>query len=192
LSSTSAMTDFLPKTGLWSIEPLHSSVSFSLRHHGVATFRSGFTNISGTYDAAQRQLVGKVQASDVTLSGLDKLKAHFLTSDFMNAEEFPTLSFRSTSIENDGHQLKLEGELTFRGITKPISATGSFGGPQTLQHKRDGSGTTSERLGIDLTSTIDRREWGMTFNTEMVPGVLNLGWKVKLEAALELIKNVEH
>ena len=191
MSTTTTTVDSLPETGLWSIDSLHSSVTFTVRHHRVATFRSSFTNISGTYDAAQRLLLGEVEVSDVTLSGLDKLKAHILTPDFFNAEEFPTLSFRSTNVENDGDHLKLEGELTMRGVTKPISAAGSFAGPQTLHHKLAGNAAISERLGIDLTTTIDRREWGIMFNTEMVPGVQNLGWDVKLEATLELYVQVD-
>jgi polyisoprenoid-binding protein YceI len=188
LSATSATVDHLPGTGLWSIDSAHSTVNFSVRHHAVATFRSSFTNISGTYDGAQRQLVGEVQVADVTLTGLDHLKGHILTPDFFNAEEFPTFSFRSASIEQNGDQLTLEGELTLRGITKPITASGSFRGPQTV---RQGGGNVSERFGIDLTTTIDRREWEINFNNEIAEGITNLGWDVKIEAALELYVPVD-
>jgi polyisoprenoid-binding protein YceI len=188
MSATSAAVDSLPNTGVWSIDSAHSSVSFSVRHHAVATFRNSFTNISGAYDGAEQQLTGEVQVSEIILTGLDRLKSHILTPDFFNAEEFPTFSFRTTAIEQVGTKLTVEGELTLRGITKPITATGTVHGPQTTRH---GDGHVSDRLGIDLATTIDRREWGINFNTEIAEGVANLGWDVEIVAALELYVNAE-
>ncbi len=188
MSATSAAVDSLPETGVWSIDSLHSTVNFKVRHHAVASFRSSFTNISGAYDGAQGQLTGEVQVADITLTGLDRLKGHILTPDFFNAEEFPTFSFRTTAIEQEGDQLTVQGELTLRGVTKPITAIGSVNGPQTTRH---GDGHLSERLGVDLATTIDRREWGINFNTEIAEGVTNLGWDVEIEAALELYLTAE-
>ncbi|HEX3802390.1 MAG TPA: YceI family protein [Solirubrobacteraceae bacterium] len=188
MSATSAAVDSMPETGMWSIDSAHSTVSFKVRHHAVATFRSSFTNVSGAYDGAERQLTGEVQVSDITLTGLDRLKGHILTPDFFNAEEFPAFSFQTTAIEQDGEKLTVEGELTLRGVTKPITATGSVRGPQMTRH---GDGHVSQRLGIDLATTIDRREWGVNFNNEVSEGVINLGWDVEIEAALELYINAE-
>lgn len=176
--------DTLPSTGVWSIDSLHSTVNFSVRHHAVATFRSSFTNISGAYDAEARRLAGEVQVSDITLTGLDRLKGHVLTTDFFDAEEFPTFSFASTDVQLDGEELTIEGELTLRGVTKAIVATGSVHGPLTVRHGGDRG--VSERLGIDLTTVIDRRDFGINFNNEVAEGIANLGWDVKIEAALEL------
>lgn len=184
MSATSTAVDTLPDTGVWNIDSLHSSVSFSVRHHAVATFRSSFANVGGTYDGSEGRLSGAVQVSDVVLTGLDRLKGHILTPDFFNAAEFPTFSFESTALEQSGDQVRLEGALTLRGVTKPITATGSVRGPRTIRH---GDGHISERLGIDLTTTIDRREWEINFNTEVAEGVANLGWDVKIRATLELL-----
>jgi polyisoprenoid-binding protein YceI len=181
--SATASVATLPQTGVWSIDSAHSTVNFSVTHHAVAKFRSSFTNISGTYDAETHKLSGQVQASDITLTGLDRLKGHILTPDFFNAEEFPTFSFESTSISQDGEKLVFEGNLSLRGVTKPITATGSVHGPQAVHHA---DGHVSDRLGIDLKTTIDRREWGINFNNEIAEGVTNLGWDVKVTAALEL------
>jgi polyisoprenoid-binding protein YceI len=188
MSATTAAVETLPQTGLWSIDSAHSTVNFSVTHHAVASFRSSFTNVSGTYDAEQQRLSGEVAVSDITLTGLDRLKGHILTPDFFNAEEFPTFSFTSTAIRQDGDKLVFEGDLTLRGVTKPITATGSVSGPQTVRH---GDGHVSERLGIDLKTTIDRREWGINFNNEVAEGITNLGWDVKVTAALELYINSE-
>jgi len=181
--SLSTAVESLPQTGVWKIDSLHSTVNFSVRHHAVATFRSGFTNVTGSYDAESGEIAGEVAVADMTLTGLDRLKRHILTPDFFNADEFPTLSFRSNEIgERDG-ELFVNGELTLRGVTRPISASAYVRGPQTTRH---GDGHVSERLGIDLTTTIDRRNWGVDFNNEVAEGVANLGWHVTVEAALEL------
>lgn len=186
--SLSATLDSLPETGVWKIDSLHSTVNFSVRHHAVATFRSSFTNVSGSYDTAQRQISGEVAVADIALTGLDRLKGHILTPDFFNADEFPTFSFRSTELSESGGQLVVTGELTLRGVTHPITASGSARGPQVTRH---GDGHVSERLGIDLVTTIDRRKWGINFNNEVAEGVANLGWDVTIDAALELFVDSE-
>jgi polyisoprenoid-binding protein YceI len=181
--SLSATVDSLPETGVWKIDSLHSTVTFTVRHHAVATFRSSFNNLGGSYDASERILVGQVAVADISLTGLDRLKGHILTPDFFNAEEFPTFSFRSTDIREHGAELVVAAALTLRGVTREITAVGSARGPQTTRH---GDGHVSERLGIDLVTTIDRREWGINFNNEVAEGIANLGWDVTVEAALEL------
>jgi polyisoprenoid-binding protein YceI len=188
MSTTSAPTASLPQIGVWAIDSHHSTIHFSVTHHAVATFRSTFTNVSGAYNAEQGELDGHVPVKDITLTGLDRLKGHIFTPDFFNAEEFPTIAFHSTKVHQDRHEVVVEGELTLRGVTKPIIARGSVTGPQAVHH---GDGHVSERLGIDLTTTIDRREWGVSFNNEVAQGVTNLGWDVRIDAALELFQDVQ-
>jgi polyisoprenoid-binding protein YceI len=174
----------LPTTGLWDVDSAHSTARFSVRHHAVATFRGGFSAIAGHYDAEVGRLVGEVRVDHAELQGLDRLKGHFLTPDFFDAEHHPTLSFESNSIRAEGEALAVDGELTLRGITRPVVARGTVQGPAVVRHK---DGHVSERLGIDLTASIDRREYGIEFNSEIADGILNLGWEVTIEVSLELI-----
>lgn len=183
MSTTTATVGSLPETGVWSIDTVHSTVDFSVSHHVVATFRSSFTNITGSFNGDRGALAGEVQASEITLTGLDRLKSHILTPDFFNAEEFPTFAFRSSSIEQRGSELTVKGELTLRGVTRPIIAAGLVRGPQAVRH---GDGRVTERLGIDLSTTIDRRDFGIDFNREAAEGLYNIGWDVQVQAALEL------
>jgi polyisoprenoid-binding protein YceI len=182
---TTTTTEALPTTGLWSIDSAHSTVTFSVRHHAVATFRSSFSNITGAYDGESGRLSGEVQVADITLTGLDRLKGHILTPDFFDAEEHPTFTFSSVRITDEADSLSVEGELTLRGITRHVAATGAVRGPQTVRH---GDGRVTQRLGIDLTTTIDRRDFGIAFNNEVAEGIANLGWDVRIEAALELFQ----
>lgn len=178
----------LPETGTWSIDSVHSTVNFSVRHHAVATFRSAFRNITGAYDGETARLAGHVEVVDLILRGPERLRNHLLSPAFFDAEEYPSFSFESTTITSNDGRLAIEGNLTLRGVTRPIRASGSTRGPQVVRHS-DGRVTT--RLGIDLATTIDRREFGIDFNNEVAEGIVNLGWNVEIEAALELFQKPE-
>jgi polyisoprenoid-binding protein YceI len=174
----------LPSTGIWSIDPIHSTVRFSITHHAIATFRAGFDSISGAFDAEGGVLTGSVPVENIDLQGVAKFKSDLLAERFFDAERYPTLSFVSTEVNADADGgVRLNGELTIRGVTQPISAVGHVGGPITVTHH---DGRESERLGIDLSTVIDRRDFGMTHNNEYAEGVVNLGWEVAVEVALEL------
>lgn len=183
MSTTQIQT--LPTDGNWLIDSHHSTVSFAVRHHAVATFRSTFVNVRGSFDADERRLSGEVNVADITLTGLDQLKGHVLTPEFFDAERFPTLSFESTRLSQDRDELLIAGDLTLRGVTKPIVATGTSYGPRTVVQIPGGPAT--ERIGLDLAASVDRRDFGVSFNNEVAQGITNLGWIVKIEANLELI-----
>lgn len=174
----------LPTTGTWTVDPIHSTARFSITHHAIATFRAGFDSISGAYDADSGVLTGSVPVEHIDLQGVAKFKSDLLSERFFDAENHPSLSFTSTELDADADgSVRLKGELTVKGVTKPISAVGHIGGPITVRHH---DGRESERLGIDLSTVIDRRDFGITHNNELAEGVLNLGWDVSIEVALEL------
>jgi polyisoprenoid-binding protein YceI len=176
----------LPSTGTWTVDPIHSTARFSIVHHAIATFRAGFTEISGAYDATAGTLTGSVQVQNIDLQGPARFTDHLLSDHFFDAAQFPTLSFASTALSADAAgSVQLNGELTLKGVTRPISASGLVRGPITVHHN---DGHESERLAIDLTTVIDRRDYGITHNNELAQGVLNLGWNVTIEVALELVE----
>lgn len=179
----------IPRTGVWEIDPIHSSVRFAIRHHAIATFRGGLTGATGAYDGDRRRLDGEVEVANLDLQGVALLREHLLGERWFDAERHPTLSFHSETLAATGDgQLDLTGELTIKGITRPVRATGWVRGPARVIHN---DGQESERLAIDLTTTIDRRHFGITHNNEITEGVLNLGWEVAIEVALELVAATE-
>lgn len=179
-------TDVLPTTGRWAIDSRHSTARFSLRHHAVASFRGSFYPLAGSFDAERRELYGELEVADLHVP-IDALREHMLTDAFFDAENHPKLTFASTAISASGGDLTVEGDLTIRGVTKRVLASGSAIGPVEVPN-RTGEGST-ERFGIDLEVTIDRRDFGVNFNYELSPGVINLGWKVLIDVALELIRS---
>jgi polyisoprenoid-binding protein YceI len=174
----------LPTTGTWSVDPIHSTARFSITHHAIATFRAGFDNISGAFNAESGVLSGSVPVDNIDLQGVVPFKEHMLADRFFDGANHPELSFHSTTLVADADgSVQLDGEITIKGVTKPISATGQVRGPVSVKHN---DGHESERLAIDLSTVIDRRDFGMTHNNELAEGVFNLGWDVTIEVALEL------
>ena len=165
----------LPTTGTWKIDSVHSSASITVPHNVVAKFRGSFNGVSGTLENGV--LSGSVPVESIDII-LPPFRGHVL-SEFFDAENHPTLDFRSTELHAhaDG-TLHLNGELTVKGITKPISATGTVAGPQEVSRS---DGSSVEILGLSLTSTVDRREFGQ----ELPAGT---GWDVTINVDLELAK----
>ena len=173
---TETRTD-LP-TGTWQVDPVHSTVAFSVKHMLVANFRGGF----GTFDVKldENGLRGTVDVSSVDVSE-PNLNGHLLSPDFFDVERNPQLSFRSTAIRASGGELDIDGELSIKGVTKPVKITGTASGPAT--HPFD----ASSRLGLELETVIDRTAFGLNWNAPLPTGGFAVGNDVKLHAELELV-----
>ena len=181
----STTTAVLPSVGVWEIDSRHSTMRFSVRHHAVASFRASFYPITGSFDAEQRKLVGQVRVEDVQVP-IEPLRQHLQKPEFLDGEQHPTITFESTSIETDGPRVTVAGDLTMKGVTRPVVATGTALEPVAVAHA---NGEEAEHFGIDLSLTIDRREFGVDFNNSLPSGVFNLGWDVEIDVALELIRS---
>jgi len=168
--------------GTWHVDPVHSTVGFSVKHMVVANFRGGFGTFSVTLD--EDGLWGTVDVASIEVSE-PNLNAHLLSPDFFDAERHPQLSFRSTAVRGEGGALEIDGELTIKGVTKPVTITGTAGGPAT--HPFDGS----ERLGLEFETVIDRTAFGLDWNAPMPGGGFAVGNDVKLKAELELVLQPE-
>lgn len=165
-------------TGTYNVDPVHSSFGFAIKHNGVSTFRGQFEQVDATLEDGV--LVGTAQVESVK-TAIPDLKQHLVSQDFFNAAETPTITFRSGDIRVAGDgSLDLDGELTIRGITKPVTATGSYA---------SGIGISgAEVVGLDLETTIDRRDYGIAWQAELPKGGQVLAWDVKIEVHLELVK----
>ena len=187
MSVEASETGQLPATGVWTVDPMHSTVAFRVKHHAVGTFRGRFAEVEGSYDAAAGTLSGTARVESVQVP-IPMLREHLLKEDFFDAERNPEITFVSTSVVAEEGALSVEGDLTLRGVTKRVEATGTIAGPSRVGHP---DGTVHDHIGMDLDLTIDRRDFGVNFNNELVDGRLNLGWDVGLEFALELSSPVE-
>jgi polyisoprenoid-binding protein YceI len=174
----------LPRTGVWNIDPVHSTARFAVRHHAVATFRAGFGELSGSYDADAGKLVGEVTVASVQVP-MDLLRDHLQRAEFFDAEHHPVIRFESSAISaGAAGAITVEGDLTIKGTPRHVSASGSVREPVAVRHQ---DGSEADHFGIDVELEIDRRDYGVEFNTRLPGGAENLGWDVTLEIALELV-----
>jgi polyisoprenoid-binding protein YceI len=174
-------------TGTWSIDPVHSSIAFGVKHFGVSTFRGSFSDAAGkvvTEDDAIRAIEGSVRVENLQTEE-PQLTAHLHGEDFFDGDAHPELTFKSTAIEQaeDG-KLRVTGDLTIRGTTRPVELDAEIEGAGD-----DPYGNT--RLGISAHGAIDRNDWGITWNAPPLPnGALVVGERVSLALAVEAVKQV--
>jgi len=166
----------LPSTGTWNIDGVHSTVNVSVPHNIIATFRAQMFGISGSLEDGV--LSGTVPVEGLQI-GLPIFKEHLLGEGFLDAANNPQLSFRSSDIHaHEDGTVHLNGELTIRGVTKPISASGTVAGPIEVTRP---DGNKVEVLALELSTTVDRREYGL----EVSAGA---GWDVTIDVSLQLVK----
>jgi polyisoprenoid-binding protein YceI len=165
-------------TGTYELDPVHSSFGFAVKHNGISTFRGQFERVEAKL---QDGVLTGVAYVDSVKTPISQLKDHLLSPEFFNAAETPTIEFRSREIEvaADG-SVELQGELTIRGVTHPLTARGTFGAAVGL--------TGGEVLGFDLRASVDRREYGLSWQAPLPSGGDAVAWEVALEVHLELVK----
>ncbi len=170
--STPTVQDRL--AGTWNFSPVHSSAVFSVKYL-VAKFRTGFEE----FDAKLQDgvLTGSVKVASIDLKD-ENFKGHLMSPDFFDAEQHPEITFRSQVLDVQGDTLTLEGELTMKGVTKAVKATGTVNGPT-----EDFMGNT--RLGFTLETTIDRTDFGVSWNADLPKGGRALSDEVTLTVELE-------
>jgi polyisoprenoid-binding protein YceI len=165
-------------TGTYNLDPVHSTFGFAVKHNGISTFRGQFEQVDAKLEDGV--LVGTAQVESVK-TAIPQLKEHLVSPEFFNAAETPAITFRSTDIRiGDDGTAEVDGELTIRGITHLVTATGTYGSGQNM--------AGAEVVGLDLQATIDRREYGINWQAPLPNGNDVLAWDVKLEVHLELAK----
>jgi polyisoprenoid-binding protein YceI len=170
--------------GSWNIDKVHSHVGFAVKHMVVATFRGSFEEYDGALSVGEDgtpRLEGWV-ASDSLVVKDENLAAHLKSPNFFDTAEHPRISFVSSAVRYDGSGgLEVEGELTIKGNTRPVTAKGSITGPHV-----DIAG--NEKLGVELETVVDRRDYGLNWNAPLPKGGFALENDVRLEISLELVR----
>jgi polyisoprenoid-binding protein YceI len=164
--------------GTYSLDPVHSTFGFAIKHNGISTFRGQFERVEARLEDGV--LTGIAQVDSVK-TAIPDLKQHLLSPDFFNASETPTVEFRSTDIRiADDGDVEVDGELMIRGVMKPVTAKGSVAHGENV--------TGAEVVGFDLEADIDRRDYGLAWQAQLPSGGDVLAWDVVLEVHLELVK----
>jgi polyisoprenoid-binding protein YceI len=162
--------------GTWTVDPVHSVASFSVRHMMVGTFRGEFKDIDATL--IDGKLIGKVKVGSLEIKD-ERLLGHLLAPDFFDAERYPEVVYESSSLTVTDGALTSEGTLTVKDKSTPVTATGRFAGPTVTLGD-------IEKVGLDLETTIDRDTVGLQWNAPLPKGGFALGPEVTISVTLEL------
>jgi polyisoprenoid-binding protein YceI len=169
--------------GTWTLDPTHSDVTFSVRHLAISKVRGSFEKFDVTVVTAENPLDSTITAS-IDMSSINTNQAdrdgHLKTSDFFAIDQFPTMDFVSTGLRLEGDDLLIDGNLTLRGVTKPVTLKGEFGGIMT-----DGYGQV--KAGASASTKIDRSEFGVNWNAALEAGGLTLGNDVSIDLEIQVV-----
>lgn len=171
-------------TTTWTVDPLHSEILFKVKHLVISTVTGSFKTFSGRavtngdgFENAQIDFTMDVNSIDTRQESRD---AHLKSADFFDATLFPDITFTSTEFKKSGDdEYKLLGNLTMKGVTKPVELNVEYGGSQL-----DFYGT--KKIGFEVTGKINRKEFGLTYNAITETGGLALGEDIKLIANIQV------
>ena len=181
----STITSTTPATGTYAIDASHSHVGFKARHLVVAKVRGSFSDVTGSVEIAEEPLQSSVQV-EVQLASIDTgdetRDGHLRSADFFDIENHPTMTFRSTGVRAvGGDRFDVDGELTVRGITRPLTLHAAFDG--TAQDPWGG-----ERAAFSATGKVNREEFGLTWNQALETGGVLVGKDIDLEIEAEVVR----
>jgi polyisoprenoid-binding protein YceI len=170
----------------WNIDTAHSGINFSVRHMVVSKVRGRFGKYSGTIklddaDIARSSVEVSIEASSIDTGVADR-DTHLRSSDFLDVEKFPELLFRSKSIEQvDGARYRVLGDLTIRGVKREVVLDAEYGG-----RGKDPWG--NERVGFVAKTSIDRKDFGLTWNQVLETGGILVGDRVEIELDVQGVR----
>jgi polyisoprenoid-binding protein YceI len=180
---TTATATTPPTVGTWAIDPVHSSIDFSVRHLMVSKVRGKFETFSGTITVAPDGTPSVTAAIDVASlnTGNEQRDGHVKSADFFDVEHYPVATFTSTSVRPNGEAYILNGNLTLKGMTNPVSLDLEFNGVSPGQ----GYGEVS---GYEASVVLNRKDFGIDIDLPMETGGVVVGDKVTITLTIEAVK----
>jgi polyisoprenoid-binding protein YceI len=170
----------IPFAGTFSADPVHSSFGFAVRYQGVSLFKGSFGEVAATL--ADGRLEGAAQVESISIRTPEQFRAHVLSEEFFDAANHPAITFTSSNLAlEDNGTATVEGELTLKGVTQPVTATGTWVAPAT-----DAFGATRGHLALE--ATIDRTAFGINWNMPLPSGGNALANTVVLTVDVSLIE----
>jgi len=182
-----ATTQAPAKSTTWKIDPAHSNVEFAVKHLMISTVKGLFTDVEGEIvivegDPSKSSVSATLKAASIdTRTG--QRDDHLRSADFLDAANFPEITFKSTRISGDESEFEVVGNLTIRGVTRPI----------TLDVTNEGAGKDpwgGDRIAFSATAKLDRRDFGLTWNQAIEAGGVLVGNDVKISIDVQAVKQV--
>lgn len=174
-----------PRTSTYVLEPAHSSLEFAVKHMLIAKTKGTFHDYAVTAQIDEADFANSSATVTIKAASIDTRQpdrdAHLKSADFLDAETYPELTFVTTRIEPQGGEWKVTGDLTIRGVTKPVVLEGEVTGP--VKDPWGGS-----RIGLSINGKVNRKDFGMVWNAALDAGGFVLADDVKLNIEVELLK----
>ena len=174
-----------PATTAWHIDPAHSHIEFAVRHLMISTVKGRFHEFSGALTGDPSAPAGASVTITIAAASIDTREtqrdAHLRSADFFDADRFPEITFTSTNVARDGNDLNVPGLLTIRGVSKNV----------TLRVTPEGRAKDpwgNERVGYSATTTINRKDFGLSWNQALETGGVLVGDEVRISIDVQLIK----
>ena len=173
-------------TTKWVLDPTHSEIGFKIKHLMITNVSGNFNKFEVRAETVEHDFTKAKINVDIEVESINTNSSqrdqHLRTADFFEAETFPTIHFQSTSFDKTETGIyKLTGKLTLKGVTKEVELTAEYGGTE-----KDHYGNT--KIGFEVSGVINRKEFGLSFNSLTETGGLALGENVKLIGNVQLVK----
>jgi polyisoprenoid-binding protein YceI len=182
-STSQATTTTQLSAGTWAIDPVHSSIGFSVRHLMVSKVRGTFANFSGAVVVAEdgTPSVTAAIAVDSVNTNNEQRDAHVKSADFLGVDTYPTATFRSTGVRANGENYVLDGDFTLKGVTRPVSLNLEFNGVNP------GMGH-GEVAGFEASVVLNRKDFGIDIDMPLESGGAVVGDKITITLSIEALK----
>jgi polyisoprenoid-binding protein YceI len=184
---TMTSTDIKPQTTIWNIDPVHSIAEFKVKHMMISNVKGQFTGLSGSLNLDETDILNSSVKASIEAASVNtrdpQRDAHLRSADFFDVEKFPTLTFKSTGVsrKSDG-ELEVAGALTIHGVTRTVV----FGVEGLSSPAKDPWGNI--RLGLSATTKINRKDFGLIWNTALETGGILVGDDVTITLDVQFIK----
>lgn len=177
------MTDTTTAVTTWTIDPAHSAIEFAVKHMMFTTAKGRFQDFSGTITLDERDIGNSNVDVTIKPTSIDTQSEdrdnHLRSADFFDADNFPEATFRSTSVEPaKGDNLRIAGDLTIKGVTRPVVLNAEFQG-------RGANPWGQEVIGYEARTTFSRKEFGLTWNQALESGGVLVSDEVKLNLDIQ-------
>jgi polyisoprenoid-binding protein YceI len=180
-----SINDLTP--GTWNLDPSHTTVGFVGRHLMITKVRGRFSAVAGSVTVAEDRLASKVEAT-IDMASVDtrdeSRDTHLRGEDFFDVENHPTMTFSSTEVRQDGDDFQLVGDLTIKGVTKPVVLALEFDGVS-------GDPWGGTRAGFTAKGEINRKDWGLGWNVALETGGVLVSEKIKIELDVQVVQKVD-
>ncbi|CAG1007123.1 hypothetical protein ANRL4_03707 [Anaerolineae bacterium] len=169
----------------WNFDSSHSGASFSVRHMMITTVRGGFDQVSGSLEfdlnnPANSSVEAHIAAASIS-TGNEQRDAHLRSADFLNADEYPTLHFKSTKVVMTGENTaKIHGDLNIRGKALPVVLEAEYLGENTSPYG-------DQRIGFIANTKINREDWGLTWNVPLAQGGVLVGKEISISLDIQAV-----